>query len=151
MVKDPGANPQARWASFHLIVTQQPRQHATRIPAAREGDTAEAGGEARAQAPLLRTPCAHLAPGALLQRRQTAAQRAGSATPPGPVRRPQSLGPGVTHGGCCEVAQAKSTGQKRAELWLEGEVGRRDMLLCLEGRHEEQETTKDPRSLSVAL
>lgn len=36
------------------------------------------------------------------------------------------------------VAQAKSAGQKCAELWLERAVRRQDVLLCLEGGHEEQ-------------
>lgn len=158
-MKDPGANPQPRWASFHRIFTQPSRQHATRIPAAREGDAAEAGGEDGSEAPVLGSPCARRAQGALLQPCQTAAQREGSASPAWPRagdRTPhtahrRAAGPGAPRGGRCVVARAKSTGRKCAALLPERELRRGDPLVCLEGRHDEQETTKAPPSPSAAL
>ena len=54
------------------------------------------------------------------------------------LRRPRAQGREESHGGCWVVAQAKSAGQKGAELWLERAVRRQDVLLCLEGGHEEQ-------------
>lgn len=112
-MKDPGANPQPRWASFHRIFTQPSRQHATRIPAAREGDAAEAGGEDGSEAPVLGSPCARRAQGALLQPCQTAAQREGSASPAWP-------GPETAH---CTPHTAEPRARERpaeAAAWLHG-------------------------------
>lgn len=152
-MKDPGANPQPRWASFHLIFTQQPRHQATPILAVREADTAEAGREDGSEAPPL-GPLVHAWPRDLCSSLTglLPSVRAPPA-PPGPRgRRPQSLrGRGASRRGCCVVAQAQSTGRKCAEPWLQREVRRRDMLLCLAGRHKERETTEDPTSLSAAL
>lgn len=48
------------------------------------------------------------------------------------------LGQEEPHRGCWVVAQAESTGQTYAELWLERDLRLPDLRLAVEGRHREQ-------------
>lgn len=158
-MEDPGAYPQPRWASFHLVFTQQSRGDALQIPAVREGDTPEAGGEDES-VPLLSPLSEHLAQRKLLQPRQTAAQGEASARPSWPRRRDcgvgdtrdRASGHREPHRDCwvprlrAQIRNALSSGWKR-------DVRLQDLLLCREGRHEVRccrETIKDPTSLSPA-
>lgn len=62
------------------------------IPAVREGDTPEAGGEDESEAPVLGSPCDHLAQQELRQPRRTAAQGEVSVCPSWPRSGDCSLG-----------------------------------------------------------
>lgn len=120
---------------FTCFSQQSPRDQAE--PAAREGAAPEAGGEgdpepraalpAPAQTGCCPRPGQH--PSALLaQVRSLQLWR----------HKRQSLGQEEPHRGCWVVAQAESTGQTCAELWLERDLRLQDLRLHVESRHKEQ-------------